>query len=106
MQQLYLFINFGHEIPKELRQVSHDLASELPEDHAPAFNSAGGVTQAIMEDEEFDELVERLRELDPKNPIFKEFLPISRFYLYYVLIICLIVFLNIYCKRNRILLQT
>ena len=28
--------------------------------------------EQIMEDEEFDELVERLRELDPKNPIFKE----------------------------------
>ena len=28
--------------------------------------------EQIMEDEEFDELVERLRELDPENPIFKD----------------------------------
>ena len=28
--------------------------------------------EQIMEDEEFDELVEKLRELDPKNPILKE----------------------------------
>lgn len=63
-QQLYIFLNLGHEIPQALRDASEKLAAdETGDQHAgegskealPVFNSAGGVSQAIQEDEEMEE---------------------------------------------------
>ncbi|KAG7341944.1 MIF4G domain containing protein [Nitzschia inconspicua] len=47
-QQLYLFINVGHEIPPTLREASRSIV----EDMSPVYNSASGVSQPIKEDEE------------------------------------------------------
>jgi len=57
LQQLYHFINFGHEIPEALREASEKAISstESPEESAPVFNSASGITQSILEDEEMDQ---------------------------------------------------
>jgi regulator of nonsense transcripts 2 len=65
IQQLYLFINLGHEIPLGLREASEkhqeamapaesSEASALHE-QLPVYNSAGGAVAAINEDEELDE---------------------------------------------------
>jgi len=58
IQQLYKFINFGHEIPDALREASAnqlDGENEQKEDKLPVYNSAVGVSSAIMEDEEMDD---------------------------------------------------
>jgi regulator of nonsense transcripts 2 len=58
VQQLYNFINFGHEIPEALRQASSKHTSEATEqkDNAlPIYNSASGINRAIQEDEEMED---------------------------------------------------
>ena len=62
IEQLYHFINFGHEIPEKLREVSEkQLASDAEataqdlKEALPVYNSAGGVSQTINEDEEMEE---------------------------------------------------
>jgi regulator of nonsense transcripts 2 len=57
LQQLYQFINFGHEIPEVLREASEKTIalSESTEDSLPVLNSASGVSQTIHEDEEMDQ---------------------------------------------------
>jgi regulator of nonsense transcripts 2 len=65
IDQLYDFINLGHEIPEPLREASKKLVSETisypiasDADKAkqlPVYNSASGVSQAIQEDEEMEE---------------------------------------------------
>eukprot|EP00536_Pseudo-nitzschia_multiseries_P006253 jgi/Psemu1/192605/e_gw1.130.109.1 len=56
-QQLYRFINFGHEIPDALREASEKAttSSESLEESLPMLNSASGVSGAILEDEEMDQ---------------------------------------------------
>ena len=62
LKQLYDFINIGHEIPEALREACKKLASETSSDvestiesHLPVYNSAGGISQTIQEDEEMEE---------------------------------------------------
>lgn len=62
---LYELINVGHEIPDSLREASEKLAAEVapaaetssesPASKLPVYNSAGGVSQAIQEDEEMEQ---------------------------------------------------
>jgi len=56
LQQLYQFINFGHEIPDSLREASEKamLLSGSTEDNVPTLN-VSGVAQTIHEDEEMDQ---------------------------------------------------
>lgn len=63
-QQLYRFINLGHEISQALRDASERLAlgetstqnaGEESKEQLPVFNSASGVSQTIQEDEEMEE---------------------------------------------------
>lgn len=69
LQQLYLFINFGHDIPEALREASEKTValSESPEGNLPVFNSASGVSRSILEDEEMDQ-----DELEAKEEEVKE----------------------------------
>lgn len=71
IQQLFLLINCGHEIPEALREASEKLASsktdESPGEKAPVYNSASGVTQSIMEDEEMDEQELETKEESPEG---------------------------------------
>lgn len=56
--QLYLFINFGHEIPSELREVSEKLIEEGGIGVAVTSTSVSmksGVSQTILEEEELDQ---------------------------------------------------
>ena len=56
--QLYLFVNFGHEIPAELREASEKLTEEGDVGVSVASNPAvlkAGASQTIHEDEELDE---------------------------------------------------
>lgn len=79
VKQLYDFINLGHEIPEALREASKKLATEaatateLAAAKLPVYNSASGVSQTIMEDEELedDELVttEAKAETEPPKPV-------------------------------------
>mmetsp|Transcript_36545 Transcript_36545/g.41100 ORF Transcript_36545/g.41100 Transcript_36545/m.41100 type:complete len:1502 (+) Transcript_36545:86-4591(+) len=57
IQQLYHFINFGHEIPEALREASEKAValSESLEENLPVFNSASGISHSILEDEEMDQ---------------------------------------------------
>ena len=62
LRQLYDFINVGHKIPDALREASKKLASETSagvestiESQLPVYNSAGGISQTIQEDEEMEE---------------------------------------------------
>ena len=57
LQQLYQFINFGHEIPDTLREASEKAltSSESASDSLPVLKAASGVSQAILEDEEMDQ---------------------------------------------------
>jgi regulator of nonsense transcripts 2 len=59
IQQLYNFINFGHEIPEALREASakQQQSSEEVKDGSalPIYNSAAGVSVAIQEDEEMED---------------------------------------------------
>ena len=65
IQQLYNFINFGHEIPPGLREASEKHQETMAtgastseggktSDQLPVYNSAGGTVQAINEDEDLD----------------------------------------------------
>lgn len=59
-QQLYSFINLGHEISGALREASEKLdsgeaAGQNNAGELPVFNSARGVSQIIQEDEEMEE---------------------------------------------------
>jgi regulator of nonsense transcripts 2 len=56
-QQLYHFINFGHDIPESLREASEKAValSESAAENLPLLNSVSGVSQTILEDEEMDE---------------------------------------------------
>lgn len=66
IDQLYSFVNLGHEIPDSLREASKQLAAQAAAEEAaaaskddgpklPVFNSSGGATQVIQEDEEMEE---------------------------------------------------
>lgn len=65
IQQLYNFINYGHEIPEALREASEKELAETSggdegsesglKETLPVYNSAGGVSQTINEDEEMEE---------------------------------------------------
>jgi regulator of nonsense transcripts 2 len=69
LQQLYQFINFGHDIPEALREASEKTVtlSESPGENLPVFNSASGVSHSILEDEEMDQ-----DELEAKEEEVKE----------------------------------
>lgn len=80
IQQLYLFVNFGHEIPQSLREASeqHQEAmaagaatsegSKESDQQLPVYNSSGGVVQAINEDEEMEEAgLDTKEEQDQQN---------------------------------------
>jgi regulator of nonsense transcripts 2 len=85
IQQLYLFVNLGHEIPLGLRVASekHQEAMAPAESSAeastqqeqlPVYNSAGGAVAAINEDEEMDEDAAHLdtkeeKEVKLQNPV-------------------------------------
>ena len=72
LDMLYEFINVGHEIPDSLREASNKLAAEAASAAAeassatnlPVYNSAGGVSQAIQEDEEMEQLELETKEED------------------------------------------
>ena len=81
IQQLYNFINFGHEIPEALREASEkQLAersegddgadgSEVLKETLPVYNSSGGVSQTINEDEEMEDVeLEVKEETEPGKP--------------------------------------
>lgn len=78
IQQLYNFINFGHEIPDALRDASKkELENAAAEEGAgsslkeslPVYNSSGGVSQTIMEDEEMEEAeLETKEQVEPTKP--------------------------------------
>jgi len=66
-QQLYDFINLGHDIPEALREASRRLPQTQGEacssmEQLPVFNSASGISQTIQEDEVMEEA-----ELDTAN---------------------------------------
>jgi regulator of nonsense transcripts 2 len=69
LQQLYQFINFGHDIPEALREASEKTVAllESPDENLPVFNSASGVSHSILEDEEMDQ-----DELEAKEEEVKE----------------------------------
>lgn len=58
IDQLYDFINVGHEIPDALRQASKEIdmqKEQTSDDKLPVYNSASGAIAAIQEDEEMEE---------------------------------------------------
>lgn len=66
IDQLYCFVNSGHEIPDSLREVSKLMAMRAATNASldaveslaatrPVFNSASGASQVIQEDEEMDD---------------------------------------------------
>jgi regulator of nonsense transcripts 2 len=61
IDQLYNFINSGHEIPDSLREASKQFSAQVAMEHEPTtsklpvFNSSGGATTVIQEDEEMEE---------------------------------------------------
>jgi regulator of nonsense transcripts 2 len=71
IQQLYTFINFGHEIPEALRQASEKQLADNSagdsgkEEALPVYNSAGGISQTINEDEEMDDEELETKEVPP-----------------------------------------
>jgi regulator of nonsense transcripts 2 len=73
IDQLYDFLNIGHEIPEALRQVSKEIEAQKTQeqssdDKLPVYNSASGVSAAIPEDEEMEEteLETKMNEEPPK----------------------------------------
>ena len=72
IDQLYEFINLGHEIPKALRDASKKLLENekaeegTQETKLPEYNSSGAVAQTIAEDEEMEEMEVGARE-QPEN---------------------------------------
>ncbi|CAJ1949289.1 unnamed protein product [Cylindrotheca closterium] len=74
LQQLYKFINFGHEIPDPLREASESIAQSQAdtetEDKLPVFNSASAISQTIQEDEEVEEIeLETKEEVEAPKPV-------------------------------------
>ena len=74
IEQLYDFINTGHEIPEALRAASkrYETEDDAPEESTgPVYNSAGGQTLTIQEDEEVEEseLETKLEEAEPPKPV-------------------------------------
>ena len=64
IQQLFNFLNFGHEIPEALRLASEKIAGHpKPQEQLPVYNSAGGVPQTIGEDEEMEDAELETREV-------------------------------------------
>jgi regulator of nonsense transcripts 2 len=73
IQQLHSFINVGHEIPESLREACKKLAKDTEEQDGmlPVYNSAGGVSQTIQEDEEMtdSDLVTKEETLSVQKPV-------------------------------------
>jgi len=67
VQQLYKFINFGHDIPLALREASEKLGNHAQSDFLA--NAAGGVALTIAEDEEMDDAQLQDREMAPAEPV-------------------------------------
>ncbi len=67
IQQLYKFINFGHEIPPALREASEKVSEKSLEDTAVP-NSTYRVTQVIKEDEEMEEVQLEVKDRAPEEP--------------------------------------
>lgn len=63
-EQLYRLIDFGHDIPDVLRQISLASLSPTP----PALGGPLGVTQTIKEDEEMEEGDEKSQEVEEQKP--------------------------------------
>eukprot|EP00521_Asterionellopsis_glacialis_P009479 CAMPEP_0195288012 /NCGR_PEP_ID=MMETSP0707-20130614/4843_1 /TAXON_ID=33640 /ORGANISM="Asterionellopsis glacialis, Strain CCMP134" /LENGTH=1044 /DNA_ID=CAMNT_0040347829 /DNA_START=56 /DNA_END=3186 /DNA_ORIENTATION=+ len=88
IHQLFHFLNFGHEIPDALREVSEKRISDtatvstdtekvegdLQEEDLPVYNSAGALTQTIHEDEEMEDEELATKEVVPERP---QELPVS-----------------------------
>lgn len=68
IQQLYKFINFGHEIPPALREASAKVAEKVAEENA-APNSAGAIAKTIQEDEEMEDAELEKPEETSKEPV-------------------------------------
>lgn len=71
IQQLYKYLNFGHEIPMALRLASEKISGE-PKGHPylPVLFSTGRISQTIGEDEVMDELLfETIQEKETVNVI-------------------------------------
>ena len=77
VQQLYNFINFGHDIPEALREASEKQLAESTgaaeegglKETLPVYNSSGGVSQTINEDEEMEEAELETKEVvEPTQP--------------------------------------
>lgn len=72
LDQLFDFINIGHEIPEALREASKKFGqstnTETNEEQLPIYNSAGAVSDTIAEDEEMemDELETGKEEIETK----------------------------------------
>mmetsp|Transcript_4770 Transcript_4770/g.11310 ORF Transcript_4770/g.11310 Transcript_4770/m.11310 type:complete len:1490 (-) Transcript_4770:1647-6116(-) len=75
LQQLYKFINFGHEIPDSLREASESHVAQSQtdtetEDKLPVFNSASAISQTIQEEEEVEEMeLETTEEVEAQKPV-------------------------------------
>lgn len=80
IQQLYSFINYGHDIPEALREASEKQIAEQnaggnggdetgANETLPVYNSAGGISQTINEDEEMEEAELETEEVaEPAKP--------------------------------------
>lgn len=70
-QQLYDFINLGHDIPPALREASRKLVASSGVDaetsQLPVYNSATGISQTIQEDEELEESELETKVEDPSD---------------------------------------
>lgn len=77
IEQLYNFINSGHEIPDSLREASKQLVAQAAAETTdgnqgsapklPEYNSSGVVSQAIQEDEEMEEMDLTTNVEEPRN---------------------------------------
>lgn len=67
IQQLYKFINFGHEIPPALREASEKVIEKSQDDNAVP-TSTGGVAHVIKEDEEMEDSQLEVKEKVPEQP--------------------------------------
>ncbi|KAL7574238.1 hypothetical protein ACA910_012493 [Epithemia clementina (nom. ined.)] len=75
IDQLYDFINVGHEIPPALREASKKMVEMEKTDgqaqnKLPEYNSSGAVAQTIAEDEEMDDMgIEKRKEHENLQPV-------------------------------------
>mmetsp|Transcript_13275 Transcript_13275/g.18799 ORF Transcript_13275/g.18799 Transcript_13275/m.18799 type:complete len:1272 (-) Transcript_13275:7-3822(-) len=88
IHQLFHFLNFGHEIPDALREVSEKRVADTATDsnnaekkegnsqaeELPVYNSAGTLTQTIHEDEEMEDEELETKEVPLEQP---QELPVS-----------------------------